>query len=630
MANVDTYEFRDDDAPSVANICRRLDGIPLAIEFAAARVDLLDVHEIAQRLDDRFSLLTKGYRNALPRQQTLRAVIDWSYGLLSADRKIVLRRLSVFAGHFGVDDAIDVVSGDSIPRLTVLESLSDLVDKSMVLADVSGGTVSHRLLETTQVYAREKLSEAGEVDAVRRRHALRFLEVCKASSGLEDDKRFLGQAIFEVCAALDWALVHGNDITLGIDLASAATPILLRFSLLRDHRKYLELALAHIVAADTKPDSEERIRAEMALRTAVGLALYYTEGTEVAPEDHLQKARTIARKIGDIAHELKLLWMLYGNAGNAGNYRQAMFYAQMYEAVSRASTDPRVEFRRHRILARTLSDLGQYGAAQQSLEMALRQSRDAMPQIASHAYDIDDWVAGRASLARILWLRGYPDDATNVAQQCISEALQLGHEQSTCWALAYNLCPLAIWRGDLGQADTFTDLLLEQSRRVFEHYHEWGLLYRQFLNWSALAPTERKEAWCAKAKPKISAQMDMFATFDEKLVGPDTLARAQADEDIWCAPEIFRAWAYRIMVRGEKTGQSDAKTALDRSLDIARRQEAKAWELRTATTLALFYRGTRQLDEARATLEPVLNHFTQGHGTRDVQAASKLLSELRD
>jgi predicted ATPase/DNA-binding winged helix-turn-helix (wHTH) protein len=164
MANNDAFEITDRNAPAIASICRRLDGIPLAIEFAAARVDHLDVRTIAQRLDDRFGLLTIGHRNALPRQQTQRAVIDWSYDLLPIDSKTVLRQLSVFAGSFGVDDAIEVVSGDDVAGGTVLESLSDLVAKSMVLADVSGDAVSYRLLETTQALAYEKLIEAGELE----------------------------------------------------------------------------------------------------------------------------------------------------------------------------------------------------------------------------------------------------------------------------------------------------------------------------------------------------------------------------------------------------------------------------------------------------------------------------------
>ncbi len=198
MANVDTYELRDQDAAAVANICRRLDGIPLAVEFAAARVDLFDVHTIDRRLDDRFSLLTRGQRNALPRQQTLRAALDWSYGLLSSDEQIALRRLSAFSAHFGVDDAIEVVSDDKLPKHVVLDTLSDLVAKSMVAADVGGHAVTYRLLETIQVYAHEKLSEAGELDALSRRHAQRFLDLCRAPAGIDDDQGRWRQAMADV------------------------------------------------------------------------------------------------------------------------------------------------------------------------------------------------------------------------------------------------------------------------------------------------------------------------------------------------------------------------------------------------------------------------------------------------
>ncbi len=626
MANVDTYELRDQDAAAVANICRRLDGIPLAVEFAAARVDLFDVHTIDRRLDDRFSLLTRGQRNALPRQQTLRAALDWSYGLLSSDEQIALRRLSAFSAHFGVDDAIEVVSDDKLPKHVVLDTLSDLVAKSMVAADVGGHAVTYRLLETIQVYAHEKLSEAGELDALSRRHAQRFLDLCRAPAGIDDDQGRWRQAMADVRAALDWALVRGGNIVLGVDLASAATPISLRLSLLREHRKYLELALAHIFA-DPNSGTETALRPEMALRSAAALALYFTEGPQPAVDGHLQKARRIAQDIGDKGHELRVLWMLYGIAGNTGNYRQELAYSQIFATAADDSADPMAKLCSHRLMSRALSDLGQQDLAQQQVELALRPAREEVPHAHLNAYEIDHWIASRAGYARILWLRGYPDDAKKEAEKCVSQALRLGHEQSTCWAIAFNVCPIAIWRGELGEASHFARLLLEHSQNVFQHWNEWGLLYEKFLKEVTSGSDERNEPWFTDLKPTLPAQADLLATFDMRLAGSNTLARVQADEDIWCAAEILRAWTNRH-VTVDTTGRSGSEAPLAHSLEIARRQGAKAWELRAATSLASLLRGSARVTQARDTLQSVLSHFTQGRGTRDVQAAADLLSQL--
>jgi tetratricopeptide (TPR) repeat protein len=282
----------------------------------------------------------------------------------------------------------------------------------MVAVDVGGLAVSYRLLETTQVYAHEKLSEAGELEALRRRHAQRFLDLCRAPRDIEDREGLLRQAMVDVRAALDWALMRGGDMALGVDLASAATPISLRLSLLREHRRYLELALAHIsAAADPKPITE------MELRTALALALYYTDGPEPTVDDHLHTARRIAQTIGAKSHELKVLWMLYGIAGNSGNYSQALTYAQIFATTADTSADPMAKLRHHRMMGRALSDLGQYALAQDHVDRGLQPAREEIPQTMLNAYEIDHWVASRATRARILWLRGYPDDAKTEAEQ---------------------------------------------------------------------------------------------------------------------------------------------------------------------------------------------------------------------
>jgi predicted ATPase/DNA-binding SARP family transcriptional activator len=171
-----SFTLTEANAPAVAQICSRLDGIPLAIELAAARVKVLSVEQIAGRLDDRFRLLTGGSRTALPRQQTLRGLIDWSYDLLTDPERTLLARISVFAGGWTLEAAEGVCTGDGIAAEDVLELLAQLVDKSLVLVDECGDAVRYHLLETVRQYARERLLASGEAAVVRGRHRVWFLE----------------------------------------------------------------------------------------------------------------------------------------------------------------------------------------------------------------------------------------------------------------------------------------------------------------------------------------------------------------------------------------------------------------------------------------------------------------------
>ena len=169
----------DQNALAVAQVCHRLDGIPLAIELAATRVKVLPVHQIAARLDDRFRLLTGGSRTALPRQQTLRAVMDWSYILLSEKERTLLRRLSVFAGGWTLDAAEAVCSGNRIETVEVLDLLAQLVDRSLVAVDREDAEARYRLLDTVRQYAREKLQDSGEETEVHGRHREWFLDLAE-------------------------------------------------------------------------------------------------------------------------------------------------------------------------------------------------------------------------------------------------------------------------------------------------------------------------------------------------------------------------------------------------------------------------------------------------------------------
>jgi predicted ATPase len=192
MASLHTFELSDADVSTVADICHKLDGLPLAIELAAARVDLFGIRGLAARLDDRLGLLTRGRRTAMPRQQTLRATLDWSYELLSRAEQIALRRLAVFPGPFDARSASAVIADNDVHAANVLDVLTSLAAKSLVAAHVAGEQVCYRLLNTSRVYALEKLEESHERDEIKRRNALllrrsaKSVQVCLLSDGSDN------------------------------------------------------------------------------------------------------------------------------------------------------------------------------------------------------------------------------------------------------------------------------------------------------------------------------------------------------------------------------------------------------------------------------------------------------------
>ena len=213
------------NALAVAQNCSRLDGIPLAIELAAARVKVLPPEQIAARLDDQFRLLTGGSRTALPRQQTLRAMIDWSHNLLTDAEKTLLRRLSVFAGGWTLDAAEAICAEETLEAWEVLEVLSRLADRSLVL--VEEGEARYRLLEPLRQYAQEKLAEAGEGDVLRRAHAFYFTDFAEESEphlrGPEQGEWLarLDADYGNLRVALAWALTSPEGVEPGLRLAAA-------------------------------------------------------------------------------------------------------------------------------------------------------------------------------------------------------------------------------------------------------------------------------------------------------------------------------------------------------------------------------------------------------------------------
>jgi predicted ATPase/DNA-binding winged helix-turn-helix (wHTH) protein len=248
-------------APTVAELCIHLDGIPLALELAAARVRSLSIEQINARLNDRFKLLTGGTSTALPRQQTLRATFDWSFDLLAEQERAVLRRLAIFAGGFTLEAASSVASDSAIDEFAVIDLLSQLVARSLVVADTSDAGPRYRLLETTRAYALEKLAEADESDPIQRRHAQYFRD--KFDRAPDDWLRMSDaewRAIYppeldNVRAALDWAIGARGDSTIAVPLAGAAGAMWAELALYTEGLQRLESALTQVVLDTPESDA---------------------------------------------------------------------------------------------------------------------------------------------------------------------------------------------------------------------------------------------------------------------------------------------------------------------------------------------------------------------------------------
>jgi predicted ATPase/class 3 adenylate cyclase/DNA-binding CsgD family transcriptional regulator len=293
------FALTDDDAAVVGEICARLDGLPLAIELAAARVRALSLAEILESLHDRFRLLTGGARTAVRRQQTLRASVDWSHALLTEPERVLLRRLAVFLGGFDLAAAQGVAAGGDVARYQVLDQLTLLVDKSLVVTDDSAGRTRYRLLETVRQYAQEKLGESGEADAVRSRHRDHYTSMAAlldapAGSGYEQRIEHGELEMDNLRAAFAWSN-ENSEIELALSLASSLQPLWLGRGRIREGLAWFDATLADLDAHHLKVAAAVHARAladKAVLDTAIGVA---------ASADRAEQALAIARDVDDPA-----------------------------------------------------------------------------------------------------------------------------------------------------------------------------------------------------------------------------------------------------------------------------------------------------------------------------------------
>jgi len=268
-----SFQLTDENAAIVVEICQRLDGIPLALELAAARVKVLGISNLAQRLNERFKLLTGGSRAALPRQKTLAALIDWSYDLLSPQERALFNRLAIFAGPFSIEAAAAVCSGGQVDESDVLDLVASLADKSLIVVETANADACYRLLESTRQYALEKINASGEREDLARRHAAYFRNLAKtaaANFGTLSLSQWLERVepdLENFRAALEWSLGSSSDAALGGAIAAALEMFWWHGGAEAEGRRWIDIALRQ-VDADEHAEVVNQLRHALALLTS--------------------------------------------------------------------------------------------------------------------------------------------------------------------------------------------------------------------------------------------------------------------------------------------------------------------------------------------------------------------------
>ena len=627
-ASQSNFSADRENIAAVVEICRHLDGIPLALEFAAARAAALGLPEVASRLDDRFGLLTGGRRTALPRQQTLRATLDWSYDLLPAAERTLLRRLGIFPAGFTIAAAAAVAGSAST---SVAEGMANLAGKSLVSFDGSS-TDRWRLLETVRAYALEKLSASGELNETARIHAEFFRGLLK-----DGDCERHAREIDNIRAALDWAFAGDGDAAVGAELTAATVPIWMQLSLLGECRARVETALGALDRA------RERVpRTEMMLRAALGMSLSYTRGPVSEAEAIWEPVLAIARRLNDVDYQLRALYGLWLFKVLVCDYRRALQLAQQFHEVAERADDPIDVAAADRMMALVSHYLGDQQGSRACAERSLRGPSPANRHVYTERYGVDQRVGALVQLARVLWLQGLPDRAVNAARKAVDEAIAVGHTNSLCLALADGAGMVAILNGDRAAGAQFAAMLTEHAGkhalgvwRTYGHAMQGWLRFRNGAVGEGIAllrsalddlkdtPLDMRRQlyllWLAEALLAEGQSAEGLSAIDQ------ALKRAEQTGERWDLPELLRIRGELLLRQNAPGADADAHECFAYSLEVARGQEALGWELRTTISLVQAAGEESGRRHAQALLQAVVARFGEGDATADLVAARALL-----
>ena len=630
---LETFVLSDADAPVVAEICRNLDGIALAIELAAMRVDVFGVGGLHRQLDDRFRLLG-GRRGGLERHRTVAATLEWSYGLLDETEAAMLRSVAVFPASFTAADA-GAVAGVSAEGARA--TLAELASKSLLSSEVEGVAIqtAYRLLETTRAFSIAKLVAANDSKAVHRRFAEHVAAVLERAA--QNWEGADGRRVADLRAALAWAGGAPENRALLIRLTLAGTVLWKHLSLTDESCSHLRRAIAELPAAGLVGHASE-----MQLQLALAGATLYTRGMVADAKGAMWRAHVLSLELDDRSVQLGCLlligtYQLFSGENDAG-IRTLQSFVDIAATHDLAAV---AEGETHLLCGEMF--VGRLADVRQRIESTYARHVAEAQDDQSLRFLYDDTMTVMIVLAHAQWLTGSPDAARRTCDRLLQNAIEAGHELSLTIALGWaSLCYL--WSGDEEACGRYSQMLFDLVERH-------GITtYRPIATFCLAALASRHPQTLAQGVKDLEATVAECRAIghiarlpyyigvlaeararggrieDARAAIDEALAMARSNKDGWSVPELIRIEASILALEGQHDAQeAHLISAIEKAVEIG----GLSWRLRSAIDLARLWQGQSRQAEARPLLQTVYDAFTEGFETRDLVTARALLAEMR-
>jgi predicted ATPase/DNA-binding winged helix-turn-helix (wHTH) protein len=627
-ARGNSFSLGDDEAPVVAEICRRLDGVALAIELAAGRAAIFGIRDTLVRLGSRLDLLKFGRRTANPRHRTLRATLDWSHDHLSEVERIVLRRVAILVGWFTLEAALAVAEEKGIGQSDIANAVGSLVDKSLIGSATDHQGIAYRLLDTTRTYALEKLDASGEIECIAARHADFLTRVLESRSVDPFELRgYLGN----VRAALEWSFGPGGNDSAAIGLAAAAAQLFLAMSLLSECRTWMERAIDRIT-------TDCDVRHQMEIHASLALSLMFTEGNSERVRSAFETALALAEQRDDSYQQLRLLSGLSMYFHRTFDAAGSMKLALRGEVVARKTGSPEDAILADSMLGAAHYMLGDQLQAQQHLERALH-GAPRFRRFNATQYLFDSRTTSLFNLTRSHWLTGNLDKAGLYAERTIDEAERSDHPIALCRALILTMS-VYFWIDDLQRVELNLSRLLTTAEKFsLAPYHAvaWGqrgqylvrlgrttdgmrhlrdcLQKLQVLHYEMLAPDFVADLAVCLAKQNERSEA---LTLLDKSIAVQVKSKRPLH-----IPALFLAKGLAF-ASGQVADIPSAERCLQEAMILAEQQSALSFQLRTGLELARIWIGRGELQRARNLIRPIYDRFSEGFATPDLNLAKRM------